>query len=359
MNSVKIGDLVHVSGGGTPRRSNSSYYDGPIPWVTPKDMKRPLIDSSEVTITADGVANSPARLIAAGSILVVVRSGVLKHTLPVAVTGVPVTVNQDMKALTPSPGVDASYLGRRIKALEPLILGQVRATTADNFPIDTLLDIAINLPPLDEQRRIAAILDQADAVRAKRRRVLAHLDLLDDAVFRTVSSTVSNRQPIGALLSFRSGSFLPAKSQESGGVRVYGGNGITGYHSRFLFEDSKVVIGRVGAYCGVVHVTTPRSWITDNALYVHAVHADLKTEYLAAALTAANLNQYASQSGQPLISAGRIAAVEIPVPTAEQQNAFVANTRAIARQRDRVQSALAAESEMFMSLQSRAFRGDL
>lgn len=215
------------------------------------------------------------------------------------------------------------------------------------------------VPPLEEQRRIAAILDQADAVRTKRRQVLAHLDLLDDAVFRTTSSAVLNRQPISALLSFRSGSFLPAKAQEPGGVRVYGGNGITGYHSSFLFEDSKVVVGRVGAYCGVVHVTAPRSWITDNALYVNEVHADLKIEYLAAALRAANLNQYASQSGQPLISAGRIAAVEIPVPTAEQQDAFVASSRAIARERDRVRSALSAESEMFMSLQSRAFRGDL
>lgn len=168
--AVPIRELVTVVGGGTPRKSVSDYFGGSIPWVTPKDMKQPLIVSSEVSLTEEGVRQSPAKLIPEGSVLVVVRSGVLKHTLPVALTTLPVTVNQDMKALVPKGSVHAPYLARLIKALQPQVLRWVRATTADNFPIDNLLDFEVEVPSIDEQRRIAEILSKADQMRVTQRR---------------------------------------------------------------------------------------------------------------------------------------------------------------------------------------------
>jgi type I restriction enzyme S subunit len=179
-----IGELVTVFGGGTPRKSVANYYGGPIPWVTPKDMKQPVIATSEILITQEGVKNSSVKLVPAGSVLIVVRSGVLKHTLPVALTTAPVTVNQDMKALVPSKGVHGPYLARLIKALQPRVLGWVRATTADNFPINNLLDLKVKVPSLDEQRRIAAVLDHADGLRDKRRGALRYQQDLPRAVFR-------------------------------------------------------------------------------------------------------------------------------------------------------------------------------
>ncbi|MEV8357855.1 restriction endonuclease subunit S [Microbacterium sp. NPDC076895] len=171
MRWVPIGDIVTVTGGGTPRMSEPSFFDGDIPWVTPKDMKQHTIDRSAIRLSPTGVANSPAKIVDAGSTLVVVRSGVLKHTLPVAIAARPVALNQDMKALSPKREfVTPEYLVRLVKAQESRVLRSVRATTADNFPIDTLLGIEIPLPPLPEQRRIAAILDEADALRMARRR---------------------------------------------------------------------------------------------------------------------------------------------------------------------------------------------
>jgi type I restriction enzyme S subunit len=169
MTTVPLREVVSVIGGGTPRKSSPEYYGGSIPWVTPKDMKRSVISSSVVSLTELGVQNSPAKLVPASSVLVVVRSGVLKHTLPVALTSAPVTLNQDMKALVPKAAVHAPYLARLVKSLQPVVLGWVRATTADNFPIDQLLDYEIDLPVFEEQRRIAAILDHADNIRAQKR----------------------------------------------------------------------------------------------------------------------------------------------------------------------------------------------
>jgi len=70
------------------------------------------------------------------------------------------------------------------------------------------------------------------------------------------------------LIKLKSGEFLPATEMaETGTFRVFGGNGINGYHDQYMFEGRQIIIGRVGVYCGCVHVSPPRSWVTDNALY--------------------------------------------------------------------------------------------
>jgi type I restriction enzyme S subunit len=125
---------------------------------------------------------------------------------------------------------------------------------------------------------------------------------------------------LGDVLKFKSGDFLNAASMDSSGsYPVYGGNGINGYHSKFMFEESKIVIGRVGAYCGSIHYTQPYSWVTDNALYIAEKDSRLSDDYLVLALRFANLNQFSSQSGQPLISASKIRDVKIVIPPLTEQ----------------------------------------
>ena len=174
---VRLASVVQFIGGGTPSRSDSSYYRGAIPWVTPKDMKVPEIFESQDKITETAVAESSARMIPADSVLLVVRSGVLKHTLPVCIARVPLAINQDIKALVCSAELDPAFLRHCLRAKSRTILSWVRATTADNLPVARLHALEIPLPPLPEQRRIAAILDQADAIRRKRQE---SLDLLDE-----------------------------------------------------------------------------------------------------------------------------------------------------------------------------------
>jgi type I restriction enzyme S subunit len=141
----------------------------------------------------------------------------------------------------------------------------------------------------------------------------------------TANSTNWEQTTIGESLKLKSGDFLSAANMDTNGkYPVYGGNGITGYHSSYLFENRKIVIGRVGAYCGAVHHTLPYSWITDNALYVAKKDSRLLDEYLVYILRSANLNQYASQSGQPLISEGRLENVKIPLPPLPEQKRIAA-----------------------------------
>lgn len=157
---TQLGDVVEIKGGGTPSKANPAFWDGDIPWVSPKDMKRWEIDSAEDRITSEAIAGSATNLIPQNSILVVNRSGILKHTLPVGITRRPLAINQDIKALICNGRADPNYIAHIVKAAEPTVLKWVRAATADNFPIDSLRNLQI--PPLAEQRRIAAILDKAD-----------------------------------------------------------------------------------------------------------------------------------------------------------------------------------------------------
>lgn len=178
----RIGDLVKIAGGGTPKKSVAKYYGGDIPWVTPKDMKSWYVDGAKINITEAGLKESTARLVPAGSVLVVVRSGVLKHSLPIAITSRPVALNQDMKALVCSELIEPRYLARLIQAESSKVLTWVRATTADNFPIKNLADLEIPVPPLVEQRRIADALDLVDGLRGSRKSSLALLEELKESV---------------------------------------------------------------------------------------------------------------------------------------------------------------------------------
>lgn len=178
-----LGELARIVGGGTPTRNTPDFYGGTIPWVTPKDMKSWDIDRAQVNITQKGLENSAARLVPENSVLVVVRSGVLKHSLPVAVNRLPVAINQDMKALVCDGDLDADFLARFIKSQSFVILRWVRATTADNFPVDKLKELEVPLPPIAEQRRIAQALGRVEMLRTKRRSALAQLETLIQAIF--------------------------------------------------------------------------------------------------------------------------------------------------------------------------------
>jgi hypothetical protein len=97
--TVPLCDAASVYSGGTPSKSNASYWVGGIPWVSPKDMGNEKISDAEDHISQDAINSSATKLVPAGSILVVVRSGILVRRLPVALTTRPVAFNQDIKAV--------------------------------------------------------------------------------------------------------------------------------------------------------------------------------------------------------------------------------------------------------------------
>ena len=107
---------------GTPVREEPSYWNGSIPWVSPKDMKRRMLDDTEETITERGQMEGGLRLIRPPAVLIVVRGMILAHSFPVALATVPLTLNQDMKALKLGQDIDARFFAWLLDGISHQIL---------------------------------------------------------------------------------------------------------------------------------------------------------------------------------------------------------------------------------------------
>lgn len=160
---MQLRDLGTWSGGNTPSKANAAYWtNGTVPWVSPKDMKVDEIISSEDRITEVAVSDGRVSLIPEGSVLFVTRSGILSHTFPVAVTKLPVTINQDLKALSPKAGISPKYVAHAIRGASQRILKQCskHGTTVASVETNALLDFEIPIVGIDEQHRIVAEIEK-------------------------------------------------------------------------------------------------------------------------------------------------------------------------------------------------------
>ncbi len=153
----KLDDIVSFGGGKTPSMDNKEYWDnGKHLWVTSKDMKCSHITNSLMKITEKALEGMT--LYKKGTLLVVTRSGILRHTLPLSILEKPATVNQDLKAISPHIQELSEYLYVIIKANEHIILKEYHkdGTTVDSIDFDKFRCLPIPLAPIAEQKRIIA-----------------------------------------------------------------------------------------------------------------------------------------------------------------------------------------------------------
>ncbi|MGB9643500.1 MAG: restriction endonuclease subunit S [Candidatus Ratteibacteria bacterium] len=130
---------------------------------------------------------------------------------------------------------------------------------------------------------------------------------------------------LGEIISISSGDGLTSyQMDKSGNIPVYGGNGINGYHSKFNIDSKRIVIGRVGAYCGAVHITEDKGWVTDNAFIVSFSEANIDFNWLAFFLKAVDLNKLSYKGNQPVISGARVYPLLVPLPPLSEQKHIVA-----------------------------------
>lgn len=164
--TTSFGALCEVGGGMTPTKSRDDFWGEGVPWVSPKDMKVDFISESQDQITARALSETTIRTIPSGSLLVVVRGMILAHSFPVAITRVDVTINQDMKALMPRNPEIAPYLMLVCRGFKNDFLNLVERSTHGTCKLEThkLLDFSFGLPPIAEQHRIVAKVDELMAL---------------------------------------------------------------------------------------------------------------------------------------------------------------------------------------------------
>lgn len=183
--SAKLLSLSYFRTGGTPSTAHPEYWNGEIPWVSAKDFKAFRFEDSEDHVTELALTESTTCYVNRPAVLMVSRSGILQHTLPVMVTHKPTTINQDIKAFFPDDRVSVDYLGAFFDVFGSRLLPLVckSGATVQSLNTEQLMDLSIPLPPLSEQRKIVAELDAAYAAkRAADEKATKLLASIDDMV---------------------------------------------------------------------------------------------------------------------------------------------------------------------------------
>jgi type I restriction enzyme S subunit len=169
----RLDSLGEIMTGGTPRRSNEEYWGGYIPWVSPKDMGESYISDSQDKMTDLALEeSSSAKLVPGDSLILVNRSSILEHSLPVAVTQRELGINQDMKAIIPDKDkVHVEYLLRCLQAFEQAILRKCskEGTTVASLDSDQLYSFKIPIPSHSEQKdlvhKLATVEERIEEIR--------------------------------------------------------------------------------------------------------------------------------------------------------------------------------------------------
>jgi type I restriction enzyme S subunit len=352
---------------------------------TPKDndlasgrvriIEKISFDSGRIQLRVDGLTKTGMILVRPGD-LVVSGINAAKGAMAIydAAESEPVaaTIHYGSYETNPRRG-DVRFLWWMLRSrfFQELLLEYVPGGIKTELKAKRLLPVPVPLPPLAEQQRVVSLIEEL-AEQIHEGRTLRHQAAEEADVLASRSRAVRfaelendfSTRPLGELISMASGEGLTSSQMDdSAPYPVYGGGGFNGRYTRFLFEEPKIVIGRVGARCGCVFVTEPKAWVTDNALYLTEISDELDSSYLVHALTTLDLRQQANQAAQPVVSQKKINPMRIPVPSLTEQRRIVAELDALQAGVDalkRLQAETAAElNALLPAILDKAFKGEL
>jgi type I restriction enzyme S subunit len=194
---VPLKYLCNFSGGGTPSKDNLSYWTGgDIPWVSPKDMKSFWVSDTQDKLTEIAVKESSTNFVEAGALLMVVRSGILQRTIPIAINTVQVTLNQDMKALKFNERLDVEYAANYIlgNVSSLLLEWSKEGATVESIEQEFLSASLFPVPPIDEQISInEKIKERMDVFGRLELRALKGINLLKERRTALISAAVTGK----------------------------------------------------------------------------------------------------------------------------------------------------------------------
>jgi type I restriction enzyme, S subunit len=366
MRTLTLADCCEIVSGATPSTSVDEYWDGDIFWATPKDLsdlRSHYISNTLRKISKAGLDSCAANVLPPNSVLFSSRAPI-GH---VAINTVPMATNQGFKSFIPKRDlIDTKFLFHWLRANRAYLESLGNGATFKEVSKATVSRIEIPLPAVPEQRRIAAILDQTDALRAKRREALAQLNSLAKSIFIEMFGDVirSPKFPGNGIRPFvEANSGKSAKSvfsTDKTDIPIYGGNGINGYATSALYEYPVLVFGRVGQQCGNAFITEGPSWVTDNAIVVRIADATkLNAIYVLHAFHGSDFSNRVKHLDLPFINQGMILDNPIPIPPLVLQQTFATRIQTVEALNARHHAALKELDSLFASLQYRAFRGEL
>lgn len=389
---VKIGDVFKVSSGGTPSRKKPEYFtNGTIPWVKTGDLKGRFANQPSEYITEEALKNSSAKIFPSNTVLLAMYGATIGAC---SILDFEAATNQACAALLPSEKCEPIYLYYYLKSIKSELIRKGVGGAQPNISAGIIKDTKIPLPPLPTQKKIAALLDAADAYRQKTKALIEKYDELTQSLFLDMfGDPVVNekgwekRELKEITIKIGSG------STPSGGKKAYKDEGISlirslNVHDNYfkfknlafideeqahklknvIVKDEDVLFNITGASvcrCCIVpdeilparvnqHVSIlrPKSkWINSIFLMYCLISKNTKL----------NLLGIGGKGGatREAITKSDLESFGIIIPSKSLQNQFAERVQKIEAQKAQAQESLEKAEELFNSLLGRAFKGEV
>ena len=348
--------------------SRSAYFEDSIPVLRAGNIQDARILQEDYVFVSNDLVKDKQYL-KQGDILIAASSG------SISIVGKAAMVQSDMnatfgafcKVLRPNAEkvnlnyfkhfFETAYYKRTIKSL-------AEGANINNLKTEHFDNLEIPLPPLDQQKKIAAILDAADAYRQKTKALIKKYDELTQSLFLDMfGDPVTN--PMGwELLTFkdvleiRNGKSQKTIENENGIYPICGSGGIMSYGDDFISEANSVIIGRKGNINKPI-LMKERYWHVDTAFGLNPIKTVLGHDYLYWFCVRYNFEQHNKTVTIPSLTKETLLRIKIPTPPIELQNQFAGSVQAIEAQKAQAQASLAQAEDLFNSLLQRAFKGEL
>ncbi|MET7299133.1 restriction endonuclease subunit S [Embleya sp. NPDC005575] len=391
---VPLGDFCEIVSGATPKTGVADFWDGDVHWVTPKDLsdlQGKFIGDTRRKITGAGLRSCATSVLPEGSVLFSSRAPI-GH---VAINTVPMASNQGFKSLIPDrERADANYLYHWLSAHRSYLDSLGNGATFKEVSKAVVSKVAVPLPPLDTQRRIAQVLDRVATLRAKRREAITLLDDLVRSIFLSMfgdSDPTWPRVTVNAIArdvknSIRTGPFGSQLLHEEfvdSGIPVLGidnavANEFRWQGRRFVSEEKYKKLARYRVYpgdvlitimgtcgrCAVVPDDIPIAINTKHLCCITLEQDKCLPEFLHRYfLMHPDSRKYLRQTAKGAIMAGLnmgiIKDLPVTLPPIDMQQEFVDRSRAAEKAKATNVAHLAELDALFASLRARAFRGEL
>ena len=386
--TVPLGECCEIVSGATPSTSRPEFWDGDIGWATPKDLSD--LDGSYIhdtprKLTQAGLDNCSAAILPPHSVLFSSRAPI-GH---VAINTVPMATNQGFKSFVPDRcRVEPTFLFWWLRSHRQYLESLGNGATFKEVSKAVVSRVAIPLPPLPEQRRIAAILDKADELRAKRQASLTHLNGLTQAVFLemfgdpTLNSLGWETQPLSHCCTEINDCPHSTPSWAEQGIVCLRTSNVTvgGWNwedTRYVTEEDyhrrsargyvmagDIILSREGTV-GIAAIVTPGMTVCMGQRLVQlrpassVVLSDFMLSVLLYELAPERIGRVMVGATSQHLNVRDLKALRVPVPPLNMQRKYSETCRSAAAVAHSAQGALDKHESLFAVLQHRAFAGEL
>ena len=342
---ARLGDLYQITSGGTPSRKHLDYYqDGTIPWVKTGDLKEKYLRATDEKITEIGLKNSSARIYPKDTVLIAMYGATIGAS---SILKIEAATNQACAAFVKRDDVIPEYLYAFLESQQSRFIEDAVGGAQPNISAGYLKQVDMPLIPVEEQRRIAALLDKVSDLIAKRRAQLDKLDLLVKARFvEMFGDPVKNDKGLPTMMGqnffkLSNGKFVPENKRFDKGIPAYGGNGISWYTDETLYEENTIVVGRVGFQSGNVHFVKGPLWITDNAMYISNYNTSkYDLFFLYVLMEHIDFTRFQDAGDLKKITQKPFMSMEYIMPTLSRQREYVAFAKQIDKSKLTIQQSL-------------------